>query len=98
MISWTKAQVQARSHPNLLESTAWLNQLYHFKNEKTAVSEGVDLSVPLMYADRFRIRHPGNFWPFHPPHIDGKNAKCCDMSTIHSLALRRRDNRTLGGT
>ncbi|KAH6909282.1 hypothetical protein BKA70DRAFT_1278064 [Coprinopsis sp. MPI-PUGE-AT-0042] len=68
---WTKAQVQARSHPNLLASTAWLNQLYHFKNKDTEASESVDLSVPLMYADRFRIRHPGNHWPFHPPHIDG---------------------------
>jgi len=34
-------------------------------------SEGVDLSTPLTYADRFRIRHPGVQWDTHPPHIDG---------------------------
>ncbi|TFK22748.1 DUF1479-domain-containing protein [Coprinopsis marcescibilis] len=66
---WTKAQVQARSHPNVLAATVWLNQLYHVKNEKNQPG-GVDLSVSLSYADRFRIRHPG-IWNMHPPHVDG---------------------------
>ena len=55
--SWTKAQVQARSHSNVLATTVWLNNLYHTKGNEDL--EGVDLSVPLSYADRFRIRHPG---------------------------------------
>lgn len=29
------------------------------------------MSKPLMYADRFRIRHPGGLWNAHPPHVDG---------------------------
>ena len=33
--------------------------------------KGVDLNIPLAYADRFRIRKPGIQWDFHPPHIDG---------------------------
>ncbi|KAJ8469327.1 hypothetical protein ONZ45_g16928 [Pleurotus djamor] len=63
------SQVLARAHPNMLATQAWLNNLYHTKSGDPI--EGVDLSVPLTYADRFRIRHPGNDWGFHPPHIDG---------------------------
>jgi len=35
--------------------------------------EGVDLNIPLTYADRFRIRKPGSKWvfDFNPPHVDG---------------------------
>ena len=81
--SWTKPQVQARSHPNLLAAIVWLNNLYHAqvpdagkseKNEQLAnTMKGVDLSTPLTYADRFRIRKPGAHWnfDFNPPHVDG---------------------------
>lgn len=65
---WTKSQVQARSHPNVLAASVWLNNLYGKKGQDI---EGVDLSTPLSYADRFRIRHPGGQWNAHPPHIDG---------------------------
>ncbi|KAF8135193.1 hypothetical protein EV363DRAFT_1322754 [Boletus edulis] len=65
---WTRSQVQARAHPNVLKASAWLNNLYYVKSGKTL--EGVDLSVPLTYADRFRIRHPGGHWGNFPPHID----------------------------
>lgn len=65
---WTKAQVQARAHPNILKTTTFLNNLY-----SGDVVDGVDLNVPLSYADRFRMRHPGNSWDFHPPHVDGGN-------------------------
>ncbi|KAF9072644.1 DUF1479-domain-containing protein [Rhodocollybia butyracea] len=63
---WTRPQVQARSHPNLLAASAWLNNLYRTEEPL----EGVDLSTPLTYADRFRIRHPGVQWDAHPPHVD----------------------------
>ncbi|KAJ7488042.1 hypothetical protein FB451DRAFT_1226299 [Mycena latifolia] len=66
---WTKAQVQARAHPNMLAASTWLNILYHVTSEETP--EGVDLATPLSYADRFRIRHPGVPWGSFPPHIDG---------------------------
>ena len=81
MISWAKPQVQARSHPNVLAATAWLNNLYHVRVADIGNSEkdqqlantlkGVDLNIPLTYADRFRIRKPGFTWNFHPPHVDG---------------------------
>ncbi|KAJ6590858.1 hypothetical protein B0H10DRAFT_2179341 [Mycena sp. CBHHK59/15] len=66
---WTKAQLQARAHPNILAASAWLNGLYHSTSGEPL--EGVDLSTPLSYADRFRIRHPNGEWGFHMPHIDG---------------------------
>ncbi|EMD31280.1 hypothetical protein CERSUDRAFT_89135 [Gelatoporia subvermispora B] len=65
---WTKSQVRARAHPNVLAAQTWLNNLYHVRSG--AKIENVDLSTPLTYADRFRIRHPGVQWDVHPPHID----------------------------
>ncbi|OBZ72402.1 Uncharacterized protein YbiU [Grifola frondosa] len=66
---WTRSQVRARSHPNVLAVTSWLNNMYHVKSG--AKIENVDLDTPLSYADRFRIRHPGVQWDAHPPHVDG---------------------------
>ncbi|KAK0498457.1 hypothetical protein EDD18DRAFT_1071133 [Armillaria luteobubalina] len=66
---WTKSQLEARSHPNMLAASAWLNNLYHA--EAGQKLDGVDLSSPLSYADRFRIRHPGTVWTTFPPHVDG---------------------------
>ena len=97
-ISWTKPQVQARSHPNILAATAWLSKLYHVqvvdkgnskKNEQLANSlEGVDLNVPLMYADRFRIRTAGSKWDTNLwiPHVDGE---------CHTLLTRLRFNQDI---
>ncbi|KAI0084900.1 DUF1479-domain-containing protein [Irpex rosettiformis] len=69
MLYWTKPQVLARAHPNVLAASKWMNNLYHVKGG--AVVDGVDLSTPLSYADRFRIRLPGSQWHVHPPHVDG---------------------------
>ncbi|KAL5532885.1 hypothetical protein ACEPAF_4659 [Sanghuangporus sanghuang] len=55
-LHWTRPQVQARAHPNvLLQLGIWLNNLYHLdaSNEKVW------------------IRHPGVQRAAHPPHIDG---------------------------
>ena len=60
----------ARAHPNVLETTIWLNKLYRTKSGPGM--EGVDLSAPLTYADRFRIIRPGTQWNRHPPHVDGE--------------------------
>jgi hypothetical protein len=70
-VSWTKAQVLARSHPNVLAASSWLNNLYRVKSGVKL--DGVDLSVSLSYADRFRIRHPGGHWDGFPPHVDGQS-------------------------
>ncbi|TEB23287.1 hypothetical protein FA13DRAFT_1916723 [Coprinellus micaceus] len=57
------------------EAAKWKDDLKQFAKDNPEV-DGVDLSVPLTYADRFRIRKPGQAWGFHPPHIDG--------NTIHT--------------
>ena len=44
--------------------------MYHSRGEDKL--DNVDLSTPLSYADRFRMRHPGGRWTVHPPHVDGK--------------------------
>lgn len=55
----------------MLAANIWLNNLYHSKSGQEL--EGVDLSTPLTYADRFRIRRPGVQWDVHPPHVDGRH-------------------------
>lgn len=79
---WTKPQVQARSHSNVLATTVWLNNIYHVKGNEDL--EGVDLSVPLSYADRFRIRHPGGDWSSFPPHIDSGSIERWDDPDFRS--------------
>ena len=108
LISWTKPQVQARSHPNILAATTWLNKLYHVqvadtgnseKNEQLANTlEGVDLNIPLTYADRFRIRKPGTKWvfDFNPPHVDGACHTLCLLNLSHIQDTRRRNDREMG--
>ncbi|KAF7312021.1 hypothetical protein MIND_00214000 [Mycena indigotica] len=69
---WTRSQLEARAHPNMLAATTWLNTLYQPTGTSNASTlAGVDLKTPLSYADRFRIRRPGFEWNAHPPHIDG---------------------------
>jgi len=71
---WTKAQVKARSHPNVLAVTAWLNNFYHQPvGSESEWIKGLSLDDSLSYADRFRIRHPGpaSIWNFLSPHMDG---------------------------
>ncbi|KII86315.1 hypothetical protein PLICRDRAFT_43911 [Plicaturopsis crispa FD-325 SS-3] len=71
-VYWSKPQVQARSHPNVLQVSSWLNGLYHYKSsDAESKNAGVDLATPLSYADRFRIRHPSpEDWGRFPPHVD----------------------------
>ncbi|EJD02244.1 DUF1479-domain-containing protein [Fomitiporia mediterranea MF3/22] len=73
-LHWTKPQIQARAHPNVLQVSTWLNKFFHVNSKEKAqakILKGVEMSIPLSYADRFRIRHPGTHWNEFPPHIDG---------------------------
>jgi len=69
---WTKSQVKARSHPNVLAATAWLNHLYHqsFHSDGEKIV-GLRLDQPLSYADRFRMRPAGAGFELIGPHMDG---------------------------
>lgn len=63
--------------------------------------EGVDLSNPLSYADRFRIRRPGTpLKSILPPHVDGEWSPhpafpVKNIDTYHQQALQLNDGRTL---
>ncbi|KAL3260527.1 hypothetical protein ABHI18_004502 [Aspergillus niger] len=63
---WSPSQVKARSHPNMLATQSWMNQLY-----TADANQKIDLSVPLSYCDRVQIRPPGDKLFGLPPHVDG---------------------------
>lgn len=72
---WTKAQLAARSHPNLLATSKRFLQLFHKPSSAPDASSGVEtlasLSHPLTYVDRLRIRQPGDAKFALGAHIDG---------------------------
>jgi hypothetical protein len=65
-ISWTKAQLEARSHPRALAVQRALLSLF----QKPSTAE-ISLDTPITYADRLRIRHPGDAKFALGPHMDG---------------------------
>ncbi|KAK6223916.1 hypothetical protein LQW54_000060 [Pestalotiopsis sp. IQ-011] len=64
---WSAPQLKARAHPNLLKAQAALMNLWHLSDPDSAIS----LNQPLAYADRLRIRQPGDAKFALGPHIDG---------------------------
>ncbi|KAG7439596.1 DUF1479-domain-containing protein [Guyanagaster necrorhizus] len=82
---WTKPQLEARAHPNMLATSVWLNNLYHAETGQKL--DGVDLTSPLTYADCFRFRHPGidSYWAaLLPPHVDGGTIERWEDPTLRS--------------
>ncbi|CAE7091567.1 unnamed protein product [Rhizoctonia solani] len=63
---WSRPQVLARSHPHLLKTTQAVLSLFNAEPE-----DEVSLSTPLSYADRLRIRLPGDTTFALGPHVDG---------------------------
>lgn len=64
---WSSSQVDARAHPNMLATQRFLNTLWHSSDPDAPIS----VSHPLTYADRFRIRNPGDAKFALGPHSDG---------------------------
>ncbi|KAF4943553.1 hypothetical protein FGADI_13344, partial [Fusarium gaditjirri] len=63
---WSRPQLKARSHPNFLTVQHNLMSLWH-----TTAPTSISLSQPFSYADRLRIRQPGDASFALGPHIDG---------------------------
>ncbi|KAI5860892.1 DUF1479-domain-containing protein [Durotheca rogersii] len=64
---WSAPQIRARAHPNLLRVQAALMQkLWRTSDPRSALSMS-----PLSYADRLRIRQPGDASFALGPHVDG---------------------------
>ncbi|KAL9112827.1 MAG: hypothetical protein Q9227_002904 [Pyrenula ochraceoflavens] len=64
---WSPAQVRARAHPDVLQTQRFLQSLWHASPSSSSIST----RYPLAYADRLRIRLPGDAKFALGPHIDG---------------------------
>ncbi|MCJ1437370.1 hypothetical protein MMC27_006757 [Xylographa pallens] len=64
---WSPSQIRARAHPNLIAAQRFLMKLWHSDDLEALIST----SQPLAYADRVRIRQPGDSGFALGPHIDG---------------------------
>ena len=62
---WSPAQVAARAHPNVLRTQSFLQSLWH-ATDSSPISHH-----PVTYADRLRIRLPGDSGFSLGPHVDG---------------------------
>jgi Protein of unknown function (DUF1479) len=63
-VYWTKPQVEARSHPNVIKCQIAMSKLYSCSEDVE-----VDVTSQAMYADRFRVRYPGQAGNL-PAHLD----------------------------
>lgn len=64
---WTPTQVLARSHPNMMKTQSFLTSLWHSSDPNSEIST----TYPLTYADRLRMRRPGDAKFALGPHSDG---------------------------
>jgi len=63
-VYWTKPQVEARSHPSIIACQIAMSKLYSVSDNSE-----VDLNHQAIYADRFRVRNPGEVGTL-PAHLD----------------------------
>ncbi|PWN42015.1 DUF1479-domain-containing protein [Ceraceosorus guamensis] len=77
---WSRAQLAARSHPSFLATSRAFLSLFHAPAQKTRSTSAsaqpptsltASIRTPLTYADRLRIRLPGDSAFALGPHIDG---------------------------
>ena len=64
---WSPSQVRARAHPNLISTQRSLMNIWHRQDKDASIS----MLHPLTYADRVRIRQPGDAGFALGPHVDG---------------------------
>ncbi|KAI0529967.1 hypothetical protein GGR58DRAFT_518839 [Xylaria digitata] len=64
---WSSPQIRARAHPNLLKVQSKLMNFWQSSDANSFIS----LSQTLTYADRLRIRQPGDATFALGPHVDG---------------------------
>ncbi|KAF2091222.1 DUF1479-domain-containing protein [Saccharata proteae CBS 121410] len=71
---WSAAQMRARTHPNLLNAQKYLMSYWHSRDPSALVST----EHPTSYADRLRIRLPGDAKFALGPHVDGGSVERWD--------------------
>lgn len=65
LLYWTRPQVQARSHPEIIAAMSSIMSLWHVDDSTLPI----DLSSQVHHADRFRIRRPGDREYSLKPHL-----------------------------
>lgn len=68
---WSPGQLKARAHPNMLAAQRFLMSFWH--SDESAAS--ISTEHPVSYADRLRIRQPGDAGFALGPHVDGGSAE-----------------------
>lgn len=79
---WSKPQMQARQHPNLAATRAWLNRLWTFEKDGVRF---FDPDLQFNYADRIRRREAGDSTLGLSPHSDGGSVERWCEPTFHHL-------------
>lgn len=64
---WSPGQIKARAHPNMLETQRFVMSFWHSNNPEAPIST----EHPVSYADRLRIRQPGDAGFALGAHVDG---------------------------
>lgn len=91
---WSRAQVAARSHPNLLTTAERFLQLFHQPRANSVsrsssctdeVETACSLRNPLTYVDRLRIRQPGDAQFALGAHIDGGGVERWECPNFRGL-------------
>lgn len=81
---WSPAQVQARAHPNMLRTLSFLTTLWRSSDPNSQIST----TYPLTYADRIRIRQPGDAKFALGPHTDGGSVERWEDPTYAKVYQR----------
>lgn len=63
---WSKSQIKARAHPSMSKAMAFMNNLW-----QASPDTRISLNHNVSYADRLRIRAPGDAFFALGPHCDG---------------------------
>ncbi|CAI6339659.1 unnamed protein product [Periconia digitata] len=71
---WSRAQLLARAHPNMLKAQRFLMSYWHSSNPETPIST----RHPISYCDRLRMRLPGDARFALGPHVDGGSVERWD--------------------
>lgn len=64
---WSPGQIKARAHPNVLATQSFLMSFWHSNDPNALIST----EHPVSYADRLRIRQPGDAGFALGAHVDG---------------------------
>ncbi|KAF2246683.1 DUF1479-domain-containing protein [Trematosphaeria pertusa] len=71
---WSRIQLLARGHPNMLKAHRFLMSYWHSKDPSMPIST----RHPISYADRLRMRLPGDSRFALGPHVDGGSVERWD--------------------